>query len=39
MKDDVIISGDFIRDIFEITKVQTENNVQLHLEKYKDLRL
>ena len=38
---DVIICGDFISDVFEITKVQTENNIQQHLEKfascYKDL--
>ena len=25
--DDVIICGDFIRDVFEITKVLTENNI------------
>ena len=30
---DVIICDDCIRDVFEITKVQTKNNVKQHLEK------
>ena len=41
MHDDVIFCGNFIRDVFEITKVQTENNISQHLGKfaccYKDL--
>ena len=41
MHDDVIICGNFISDVFEITKVQTENNILQHLDKfaccYKDL--
>ena len=43
MHDDVIICGDFMRDVFEITKAQTENNISQHLGKfaccYKDLLL
>ena len=31
---DVIICGDFIRNVFEITKVQTENNISQHLDKF-----
>ena len=27
MPDDVIICGNFIRNVFEITKIQTENNI------------
>ena len=38
---DVIICGDFIRDVFEITKVQTDNTISQHLDNfaccYKDL--
>ena len=38
---DVIICVDFIRDIFEVTKVQAESNILQHLDKfacfYKDL--
>ena len=38
---DVIICGDFIRGVFEITKVQTENSISQQLDKfacfYKDL--
>ena len=30
---DVMICGDFIRDVFEITKVQTENNISQQLDK------
>ena len=41
MHDDIIICGNFIRDAFEITKVQTKTNISLHLGKfvccYKDL--
>ena len=34
MHDDVIICGNFIRDVFEITKVRTENNISQHLGKF-----
>ena len=38
---DVIICSDFVRDVFEITKIQAENNISQHLNKfagcYKDL--
>ena len=41
MHDDVIICGNFIRDVFEITKVQTKTNILQHLGNfafcYKDL--
>ena len=41
MHDDVIICDDFIRDVFEITKVQTKTNILQHLGNfafcYKDL--
>ena len=41
MHDDVIICGNFIRDVFEITKVQSKTNILQHLGKfaccYKDL--
>ena len=41
MHDDVIIYCGFIRDIFEITKVQTKTNILQHLGNfafcYKDL--
>ena len=40
MQDDLIICGNFIGDVFEITKVQTKNNISQHLGKiacsYKD---
>ena len=31
MHDDFIICGNFIRDVFEITKVRTEINILQHL--------
>ena len=34
MHDDVIICGNFIRDVFEITKVQTKTNISQHLGKF-----
>ena len=34
MHDDVIIYGNFIRDVFEITKVQTKTNISQHLGKF-----
>ena len=34
MHDDVIICRDFTRDVLEITKVQTENNISQHLDKF-----
>ena len=34
MHDDVIICGGFIRYVFEITKLQTENNISQHLGKF-----
>ena len=41
MHDDIIICGDFIRDVFEVAKIQAENNISQHLDKfacyYKDL--
>ena len=41
MHDDIIICGNYIRDVFEITKVQTETNISQNLGKfacyYKDL--
>ena len=41
MHDDVIICGNFTRDVFEITKVQTKTNILQHLGNfafcYKDL--
>ena len=41
MHDDVIIFGNFIKDFFKITKVQIENTISQHLDKfaccYKDL--
>ena len=33
MHDDVIIIGNFIRDVFELTKVQTKTNISQHLGK------
>ena len=29
-----MISSDFMRDVFEIAKVQTENNISQHLDKF-----
>ena len=41
MHDDVIICGNYIEYVFEITKVQTKTNISQHLGKfacfYKDL--
>ena len=34
MHDDVIICGNFIRDVFEITKVQTKPNISQHLGEF-----
>ena len=34
MHDDLIMCGNFIRDVFEITKVQTENSISQHLGKF-----
>ena len=34
MQDAVIICGNFIRDVFEITKVQTKTNISQHLGKF-----
>ena len=34
MHDDVITCGNFIRDVFEITKVQTKTNILQHLGKF-----
>ena len=34
MHDDVIICGNFIRDVFEITKIQTKTNILQHLGKF-----
>ena len=34
MHDDVIIWGNFIRDVFELTKVQTKTNILQHLGKF-----
>ena len=34
MHDDLIFRGNFIRDVFEIIKVQTENNISQTLGKF-----
>ena len=31
---DVIICGDFIKDVFEVTKVQAESNTSQHLDTF-----